>query len=100
LPYRFQALLLQRQEGHSRDLVFESLNQSLKYLEESGHQIELAKTSLELARQHLFDGEEDKRPGDFAGCLPHPLLLPTESLIPDDLSLLVRRPAPERKAPQ
>ncbi len=83
IAYRYQALL-QRQEGLPPAQIFQSLRDSRKWLEESGHQIELAQTNLEMGRQHLLAGEEDKARESLRAAFPV-LSSYHESLIPDDL---------------
>jgi transcriptional regulator with GAF, ATPase, and Fis domain len=95
IAYRYQALLL-RQEGFPPDQIFHSLQLSRKWLEESGNQIELAQTDLEIARQHLLGGEEYKaREIIRAACSI--LSSHHESLIPDDLKPLASDPPPSEK---
>jgi transcriptional regulator with GAF, ATPase, and Fis domain/tetratricopeptide (TPR) repeat protein len=59
IAYRYQALL-GRAKGWSNQRIIRSLNLSLEMIGESGHQIELAKTQIELARHYLSMGEVKK----------------------------------------
>ena len=59
VAYRYQALLL-RQKVEPHEKIVQSLNQSLKWLEESGNVVELAMSQLELAREYLSHGDEEK----------------------------------------
>jgi formate hydrogenlyase transcriptional activator len=86
IAYRYQALL-QRQEGVSPVHIFKSLRGSRRWLEDSGHQIELAQTNLEMGRQHLLAGEEEKAREAIRIAFPV-LACHHESLIPDDLKNL------------
>jgi len=86
IAYRYQALL-QRQEGLPQAEIFQSIRESRRLLEESGHQIELAQTNLEMGRQHLLAGEEDKAREALRAAYPV-LSSHHESLIPDDLKNL------------
>jgi transcriptional regulator with GAF, ATPase, and Fis domain len=88
IAYRYQALA-QRKQGQAPKKILKSLKLSIKYLTESGHQMELAKTNCELARHFLENGEEEKAKylvlntdaglGGFS-----------ENLIPDDLKYLAK----------
>jgi transcriptional regulator with GAF, ATPase, and Fis domain len=87
VAYRYLALLQRRQNGSSES-IFQSLKNSLRWLEESGHQIEIAKSKLELARQHLICQQEEK--AREAARAAHKVLSPfAESLIPDELLFLL-----------
>jgi len=94
VAYRFQAKQREK-EGRPREEVIQSLGDSIANLEESGQQIELAKSRLELARQYLAGGEKD--------AARELMLLTTEALdsfneklIPDELRILIKdRPAGE-----
>jgi tetratricopeptide (TPR) repeat protein len=59
VAYRCRAILWQM-EGRSPKKIMQSANDSVRWLEESGSQVELSKSKLFLARQHLAMGEEDK----------------------------------------
>jgi len=59
IAYRYQALL-HKYNNFKPDKIIRSLDHSKKYLEESGYQLEIAKTRLELARQYLIMGNEER----------------------------------------
>lgn len=81
MAYRYLALLESRQ-GVPRERILQSLNLSLKWLEESGHQLETAKTLKELAGQIPEDGEKGRELNlRFSNLLSGF----NEALLPDDL---------------
>ena len=59
IAYRYKSFI-QKQRGQPNEEIIQSLNISLKWLEESGCKINQCKTQLELARQYLLIGEEKK----------------------------------------
>ena len=59
LAYRYKALL-QKQEGVSSEKIIQLLHKSITSLTESGHQLQLAITQFEMARQYLLLGIMDK----------------------------------------
>ncbi len=61
---------------------------AVKWLEITGHQIDLAKVRLDLAREYLHNRKED-RAQDIAGPSARLLFSLNEALIPDDLRSLV-----------
>ena len=89
LGKRYQAFLLERQ-GSDPDLVVETHEESIRSLEESGHQIELARSRLELARYLLNHGRQE-RARKLAHQAHGVLAAVDESLMPDDLRWLVNR---------
>lgn len=90
VAYRFQALL-ERKGGLGHERIIRSLNRSLKYLRESGHQFELARSLLELTRQYTTLGEMDK--AREAAQEASTILCPVdEGLLPDDLRPLISAP--------
>ncbi|MFH1350591.1 MAG: sigma 54-interacting transcriptional regulator [Pseudomonadota bacterium] len=94
VAYRYRAILGQMQALPNEEIV-EYLKNSIRWLEESGHQIELSKSRLALARRHLASGEEEKAKGLIlvAAKTLSPL---NEALIPDDLRALIKdRPSGE-----
>jgi formate hydrogenlyase transcriptional activator len=94
IAYRYQALLGKKQ-GWSNQRVIRSLNLSAKLIGDSGHQIEYAKTQLELARYYLAMGEAKKvkRLMRSASDILSSFNL---ELIPDDLRAFIRNPNRER----
>jgi transcriptional regulator with GAF, ATPase, and Fis domain len=88
--YRFQALL-QRREGLGIERVIESLNLSLRWLDESGHQIEIAQSQLELARQYFLLGDSGNAK-EMVLLASKILFSFNEELVPDDLRSLIKEP--------
>lgn len=98
IAYRFQARM-QKQEGLSEDKIRNSLKLSLKWLEASGSELELAKTELEMARHYLLLGD-DKQAAEFAQLASGKLAGYDEALVPDDLRLLLgKKPLLARDIP-
>jgi len=94
VAYRFQAVLRQM-EGLPHEKITHSLKTSIKWLEESGHQIELSKSRLALALQHLTIGEEEEAK-ELTLIAAQALASLNEALIPRDLRALIKdRPAGE-----
>lgn len=90
LAYRYQALLYRRQ-GESPEKCIQAHEKSIDFLLESGHQLELARSRLELARLHLSLGEEDKA-REITVLASQVLSSFNEDLISDDLRGLIDRP--------
>ena len=59
VAYRYQAFL-QRRECLTPERIIESLKSSVRWLEESGHQIQLARSQMELAQQYLSLPDEER----------------------------------------
>jgi len=87
LGYRYMALLQKLREGSSREVI-KNLERAIELLEVSGHQIELAKTRLDLAVEYLQRGEEERAKA-LAGPSAQKLFSYNESLIPDGLRSLL-----------
>ncbi len=87
VAYRYRALL-QRKKGESHRRILDSLNLSLKWLNQSGHRICIAKSRLELARQYLLIGKEEKA-RKYTQLASKVLSRHNEELIPDDLRSLI-----------
>jgi len=88
VAYRYRALL-QRRDGQQHQKIFRSLRISLRWLQESGHQAEYAKTQLELARQYILVGKEEKAKvllQKASGILA----LFNDNFVPDELRVLAR----------
>jgi formate hydrogenlyase transcriptional activator len=83
VAYRYKSHL-QRAENEKPDKIRDTLKLSLKWGEQSGHAIHLAKTRLELARVHLSTGD-DERAIDLAKKGTAVLMPMNEALVPDDL---------------
>jgi formate hydrogenlyase transcriptional activator len=94
IAYRYQALLGKRR-GWSNQRIIRSLNLSAKLIGDSGHQIEYAKTQLELARYYLATGEA-KKVRKLVRSASEILSSTNMELIPDDLRTFVRNPNRER----
>ena len=86
VAYRYQALLLRREEK-SRENILQSLKLSLKWLTEAGYRTQLVKTRVELAREHLFAGNE-KKAKSLAAKISQDLEIYGDYLIPEDLRFL------------
>jgi transcriptional regulator with GAF, ATPase, and Fis domain len=86
----------QRRRGRSSGRVIQSLEQSAQYLEESGHQLQLSLTRLELARELINAGREDQA-RTLAGPSLKFLMSVNEALVPDDLHHLARDLRNEKK---
>ncbi len=85
--YRYQAII-QREKRLAPQKIVRSFNQAIKYLQESGNQLELAKTRLELARQYLMQNNEEKA-REIMNLAVQVLSPIEEDLIPDDLKFLI-----------
>ncbi len=83
LAYRYKALL-QKQEGVSSEKIIQLLHKSITFLTESGHQLQLAITQFEIARQYLFLGFMDKAK-EMALAGSKILSFLNEDLIPRDI---------------
>ncbi len=88
VAYRCQAVLLQM-EGHPDHEIVHSVEQSVRWLEESGSEVELAKSRLALARRHLAAGDAEKA-NDLILMARKTLASFNEALVPDDLAALVK----------
>ena len=95
VAYRYQALV-QKKEGQPPEKVLNSLKASIKYLTESGHQMELVKTNCELARLHIAAGEPEAAK-KFVVNIDSSLAAFSENLIPDDLKFLVKNDNPNAR---
>lgn len=94
IAYRYQALL-GRKKGWSNQRIIRSLNLSAEMIGESGHQIEYAKTQLELARHYLSTGET-KRVKKLMRAASEILAQANMEPIPDDLRAFVLNPNREK----
>ena len=88
IAYRYKALFL-KEQGMPHGKVLRLLNISLTLLEESGHQIEVARSMLELTRLYLSSGE-DRKARKTASLASKILSLYDMALVPDDLKPLVK----------
>ncbi len=90
IAYRYQALLGKRR-GWPDKRIIRSLNVSAKLIEEAGHQIEYARTQLELARSYLAAGDLKKVRRLMRSASE--ILSPANAeMIPDDLRAFVLAP--------
>lgn len=87
VAYRYQALL-QKCSHEPAKKILRSLENSIKWLEMSGHQFQLAETQLELARMYLKAGDEPKAK-EYVGIASNCLASFNDDLIPDDLRCLI-----------
>lgn len=83
IAYKYQALLDRGKKANNEDIM-KSLNLSFELLQQSGSEIEAAKTQLEIIRQHLLAGNEELAQS-IATSVSKILLPLNEALIPDDL---------------
>ena len=88
VAYRFKSLL-QKKEGEPHSKLIRTLKRSIKFLEISGHSIELAKSELELARIYLLQGNR-KLAIQTADPAFKSLCSTNKGLIPDDLKPLIK----------
>ncbi len=88
VAYRYQGLR-QRKANRPRGEILRSFVQSLRFLEESGHHFETAKTRLELGREYLLAGDK-KRAKDTVSQAARILFPGGRDLIPDDLRGLIK----------
>lgn len=89
LGKRYKAFLLDA-EGSAPGRVIKAYEESIRWLSESGCQIELARTRLELARFMLNQGKKDDAQGLIKQA-SHMLTMLDENLIPEDLRWLINR---------
>lgn len=89
IAYRYSALIGLK-KNHPREKIMKDLLQSARLLEESGHQIEIARTQLEIARQYAKSGENEKLRA-IENKITESLLPIGEEFIPDDLKFLAKR---------
>lgn len=90
VAYRYQALW-QMREGQPPEKIVEALKVSIKWLEESGHQIERARSQLELGRFYRQIGEKEE--GEkFIQEATNVLSSVNEALIPEDLRNFFHEP--------
>jgi formate hydrogenlyase transcriptional activator len=95
VAYRYKAFLQERQ-GRSPKMVIQSLDQSLKYLEESGHQMEYSRTLIQLARRHLNQGHQ-KKAEEMARRAFTSLSTYNKDFFPEDLKSLIQDTRPNRE---
>jgi transcriptional regulator with GAF, ATPase, and Fis domain len=88
VAYRYKAFFL-RKKGFPFGKILESLKISLKLLEESGHQIEVVRSMLELIRQYVNIGYE-KKAKKMTLTASRILSSFSTALIPDDLRSLTK----------
>ena len=86
LAYRYKALLEIR-KGSPEHMVMRSLAMSLKWLETSGHEMEIIQTRLEIVRRHLALGENHKVL-EMVPDIAHGLSQYNDEMIPADLKPL------------
>lgn len=87
IGYRYKAFV-QRDENADVQKIIHSLEQSIRWLEESGQIIELSKSRLELARLKLCTGEKEVA-RKLVETASDVLSIQNENLIPDDLINLI-----------
>jgi formate hydrogenlyase transcriptional activator len=95
VAYRYQALFKERQ-GTSPKIVIQLLEQSLKYLEESGNQLEMGRTLVELSRRHR-DQSQEKKASSTARKAFEILSSYDKGFYPEELNSLIRYDRPRRE---
>jgi len=88
VAYRYKALM-QRKENPSGDSFIDDLKRSAAFLQVCGHQIELAKSKMEVAREYCRLGNE-KKAIEWAEPAAKTLYLLNDALVPDDIRLLIK----------
>ncbi|MEW6264087.1 MAG: sigma 54-interacting transcriptional regulator [Thermodesulfobacteriota bacterium] len=87
---RYRALMEER-AGRPMETVLDSLGQSVKWLEESGHQIELARSRLEMGRVFLDHGLTE-RAREMTNSASNLFLILNREMAPADLRALMTEP--------
>jgi formate hydrogenlyase transcriptional activator len=95
VAYRYKAILKERR-GAILKTVVQLLEKSLKYLEESGNQIEVGQTLIELARRYLSQGFEKKAVKTAQQAWTVFTAFNPNSF-PEDIKLLIRTDRPKRE---
>jgi len=85
--YRYKAMML-RKSGAPSEEILKNLKLSLRWLEESGHRLPIARTQVELSRQYLAQGNETNA-REAAQAAAKEILSHRELPFPDDLKFLV-----------
>ena len=88
VAYRYRALM-GRKEGLPSDGIIHDLKRSISSLQTSGHQVELAQSKVELAREYLRAGNQ-KKALEWAKPAVETLYSMNDALIPDDIRPLVK----------
>ena len=88
VAYRYEAILRKR-SGAPYEKICQSLEKSMKWLAESGQQIELSKTKIELARNYISMGEDEKAQ-EIIHLASKTLASINEALVPDNLRALIK----------
>ncbi|MBW2368166.1 MAG: sigma 54-interacting transcriptional regulator [Deltaproteobacteria bacterium] len=88
IAFRYKALL-QMREGAPADAISGSLGHALRWLEVSGHQYEVARTRLEIARFYRTRGNKKKADSALKKVTEH-LSHTDVDLVPQDLRALVK----------
>ncbi len=90
VAYRYDALR-KRNKGRPYEEILQSLRLSLELLEESGHQIELARSQFETARVYGLIGNREK--ARELALQAFKILAPFgPAMVPDDLKALIANP--------
>jgi len=88
LAYRYEALL-KRQANQPWEDITTSLEYSLKWLEVSGHELEIVRTRLEIIRQQLTTGDH-KTAKESLLKISSTLSQYHDDIIPSDLRILIK----------
>ncbi|MFH0731286.1 MAG: sigma 54-interacting transcriptional regulator [Pseudomonadota bacterium] len=90
VAHRYQALLDKR-KGLADEKLVQTLNLALKFLCQSGVQLDLARTELDLARTYLSMGLNNK--AKESAQKAYKVMTPiNEAMFPDDLRTLISKP--------
>ena len=89
IAYRYKAFLRER-EGHSREMIIESLNESAQLLEEAGHVFELCRTYMEIMRQNTLIGN-NKVAQEIESKIFTMIGSFNQDFIPDDLRVFTKK---------
>ncbi len=87
IAWRYKSLLQKRRGLSGRELI-NGLKRSIKYLEASGHQTQLALSKVELARAYLALKDERKA-RQWAEPAAKVLHAQNEALVPEDIRMIV-----------
>lgn len=88
IAYRYKAMLMKKNDAGDPGVI-DAFKRSIRYLDESGHQIELAKSKIELAREYLRYGKKEKS-REIAGQAVKILHAHNEAMVPDDIRPLAQ----------
>ncbi len=91
---RYKALQ-EKRDGQPAEKVIKTLNVSIRLLEKSGNQIQLARSQIELARQYLSMGKESKAKEIIHNAFKIMSVI-NPDLMPDDLGSFIDKNDPDQ----